>query len=302
MALKISYLLAQYLYTNKRLDLPGIGTFSLDHSVIVDPENSKHRPSIPEGISFKNDPTIRDAPELVNYISTKASKMKVLAESDLESHLQMALQFLNINKPFDFEGIGTLVKIKPGVFEFTQGNIITDKTKDTFDKEKHGLSKKETIEDKYQAFLATPVAKSRWKKPVVFLLILAGIGLAIWGGYTISANRDGNQETTTSENNVDETKVVPDSSQVVKPDSSTIIKKPVFNSDQYKYVLEVAKANRAIKRFNQLKSNLWDVKMETRDSVQYKLFLILPATQDTTRIMDSLTVLSGKKVYIEHQN
>ncbi|MDP4261949.1 MAG: hypothetical protein Q8941_05405 [Bacteroidota bacterium] len=302
MALKISYLLAQYLYTHKRLDLPGIGTFLLDHSVIIDAEHNKHRPGIPEGISFKNDPSIRDSPELVNYISTKAGKMKVLAESDLESHLQMALQFLNINKPFSFEGIGTLIKVKPGEYEFTQGNILSDKSKDHFEKEKHGLSKKETIEDKYQAFLATPVVKSRWRKPVIFLLVLAGIGLAIWGGYTISTNRDGNNEANVPETPADQTKIVPDSSQLKKPDSTPIIKKTNIPADQYKYVLEVAKANRAFRRYKQLKTNEWDVKMETKDSVQYKLFIYLPVTRDTTWKKDSLTAWLGRKVYIEHQN
>jgi hypothetical protein len=233
--------------------------------------------------------------------------MKVLAESDLESHLEMVQQFLNINKPFSFDGIGTLIKVKQGEYTFVQGNVVIERSKENSEKErslskKETISKKESIEDKYQAFLKTPVVKSRWRKPVIVLLILAGIGLAIWGGYTISTNHAGNNEANAPETNADETKVVPDSSQLKKADSSAIIKKPTIASDEYKYVLEIAKSNRALKRFNQLKSNQWDVKMETRDSMQYKLFLLLPATRDTTWKLDSLTALSGKKVYIEHQN
>ena len=67
---------------------------------------------------------------------------------------------------------------------------------------------------------------------------------------------------------------------------------------RYKYVLEIAKAKRAFKRYNVLKDNLWDVKMETADSIQYKLFLLLPVRSDTTKVLDSLTVLSGRKVYL----
>lgn len=302
MTLKIAYLLAQYLYTTKRLDLPGIGTFLLDNSTDISAENDKHRHGVPEGISFKSDPSIRSAPDLVDYISSKAGKMKVLAESDLESHLEMVQQFLNINKPFSFEGIGTLMKVRQGEFSFTQGNIITDKPKDGFEKEKHGLIKKETLEDKYQAFLGTPVIKSRWRKPVIVLLVLAGIALAIWGGYTISTNHDKNNEENIPGSNAAETNIVPDSSQISKPDSSVTVKKTNTQPEQYKYVLEIAKSNRAFRRFNQLKENQWDVRMETKDSVQYKLFLLLPATRDTTHKMDSLALLSGKKVYIEHQN
>ena len=299
--MKIAYLLAQYLYTNKRLDLPGIGTFLLDPSVTIDTENNKNGTTLPEGIIFQNNSSIQNAPELVNYISSKSGKMKVLAESDLESHLQMVQQFLNINNPFSFEGIGTLVKVKQGEYEFTQGHIITEKPKDNLQKEKQGLSKKETIEAKYQVFLATPVAKSRWKKPVIIALILCGVGLTIWGGYTISTKKSAINEPGISESNTDQTVPFTDSSHLNKPDS-TLLKKTSSPSDNYKYVLEIAKAKRAFTRFKQLKTNQWDVKLETKDSVQYKLFIILPVTNDTTHIMDSLTALSGKKVYIEHQN
>jgi hypothetical protein len=299
--LKIAYLLAQYLYTNKRLDLPGIGTFLLDPSVVIDSENNKNETVLPEGISFQNNSSIQNAPELVNYISLKSGKMKVLAGSDLESHLQMARQFLNINNPFSFEGIGTLVKVRQDEYEFTQGNIITEKPKDNLEKEKQRLSKKETVEAKYQAYLATPVAKSRWKKPVIIALIICGIGLTIWGGYTISTKKSEHSEPSVSENNKEQAIPVTDTSQFIKTDSGSI-KKENTPFDNYKYVLEIAKAKRAFSRFKQLKTNLWDVKLETKDSVQYKLFIILPATNDTTRIMDSLTALSGKKVYIEHQN
>lgn len=255
---------------------------------------------MPEGISFENNPSIRDSPELIGYISSKTGKMKSLAISDLESHVEIAQQFLNIGKPYLFEGIGSLVKVRPGEFEFTPGAIITEKTKDAVEREVHGLSKKETVEAKYQAFLSEPVMKSRWKKPVLALLILCGIALAIWGGYTISTNNSENEEPALPETTTGQTVAVPDSSQTAKTDSSGFQK--IAQSDNYKYVLEVAKANRAFRRFNQLKSNLWDVKLETRDSVEYKLFLMLPATSDTAWKMDSLTVLSGKKVYIEHQN
>src|SRR6185295_19257267 len=104
-------------------------------------------------------------PELVSYISSKSGKMKSLAESDLESHLQKVQQFLNISKPFTFEGIGTLVKVKHGEFEFNQGTIIPDKLKETIEKEVHGVTKKENVDAKYQAYLATPSSKSRWRKP-----------------------------------------------------------------------------------------------------------------------------------------
>lgn len=303
--MKLASLLTQYLYTHKRLDLPGIGTFLLDPAIIIETENNKHRNALPEGISFQSNSSIQNAPELVSYISSKSGKMKSLAESDLESHLQMVQQFLNISKPFTFEGIGTLIKVKHGQYEFIQGNIITDKLKDNKkERDVHGLTKKETIDAKYQAYLATPVAKSRWRKPVIFLMILCGIGLAIWGGYTISTNRAGNTEAVLAENNINEPVTPVDTSQLKKPDSA-ISQKTIIQPANYKYVLEVAKEYRAFKRFKMLKDSTMlskVIQLETNDSVQYKLFVLLPATMDTTRVIDSLTTFLGKKVYIEHQN
>ena len=300
--LKLAYLLAQYLYTNKRLDLPGIGTFILDPSVIIDTENNKHRPTMPEGISFQTNTSIHHSPDLVDYISSKSGKMKVLAESDLESHVQMIQQFLNINNPFSFEGIGTLVKVRPGDFEFTPGHIITNKQKDNPEKDKQTLSKKETIDAKYQAYLATPVVRSRWRKPAVGFLILCGIGFAVWGGYTISTKQTETAATTLSGNNIDQAEPPIDSNQLNKSVSGIVQKTNVAAS--YKYVLEIAKANRAFKRFQTLKDSKLSkvVQLETTDSIQYKLFVLLPVTADTTRVIDSLTAFLGKKVYIERQN
>jgi len=296
--LKIAHLLAQYLYTNKRLDLPGIGTFLLSPSAVVE-EKSKHHSALSDGISFQNNPAIRDVAALVNYISEKSGKMKVLAESDLESHLQVVQQFLNINKPFLFDGIGTLVRAKQGEYEFTPGDTINPRKSDPDKKEV--LSKKDNVDAKYQAFLATPAVKTPWKKPVIALLIVAGIGLAIWAGYTISNNRN-NSDDLVSGAGVESTEIVPDSSQL----KTTIVDSAANASvaSNYKYVLEVCKATRAFKRLKTLQDTKLAplLQLETKDSVQYKLFVMLPMTNDTTRTIDSLTAFLGKKVYIERQN
>jgi hypothetical protein len=295
---KLANLLAQYLYANKRLDLPGIGTFLLDPSINLDNEKNKHS-ALSESISFKSNSSLHDAPELVKYISEKSGKMRVLAESDLESHLQIVQQFLNINKPFSFEGIGTLVMIKQGEFAFTPGNI-NPRVKDNPEREKQVLTKKDSVDAKYQAFLATPAVKTPWKKPVIALLILAGIGLAIWGGYTISTNKA--SEEIVTENNYESTVAVPDTT--ANKLTGDTMNHTTVQPENYKYVLEITKGSKALRRFKQLQdSKLANVvQLETKDSVQYKLFVLLPTSRDTTRMIDSLTAFLGKKVYIEHQN
>ncbi|MEO5562972.1 MAG: hypothetical protein ABIR18_06040 [Chitinophagaceae bacterium] len=290
--MKIATLLAQYLYTNHKLDLPGIGTFLLDPSSISSLDSTpKQRSTVLSGVSFESNPSVKVAPELISFITAQSGKMKALAIADLESLIQEAQQFLNIGKPFTFDGIGTLVKKSQGQFVFSALSVPTEKLKEFKTKETTATVTLEESSAQYESFLASPKSNVGWRRPVIALLILAGVGLAIWGGYTISKKAA----------TADITEVVDTAQQLLQPDTATLANVPV-KSDDYKYILQVSKKNTALKRYAQLKTNLWDVKMETGDSVSYKLFLLLPARSDTSRVLDSLTAMTGKKVYIEYQN
>jgi hypothetical protein len=298
--LKLAPLLAQYLYSNKRLDLPGIGSFFLDPSATVtDSENSKQsKSSMIEGISFESNPSIKESIDLIGFISTQTGKMKALAAADLSSHLELVQQFLNIGKPFLLEGIGSLVKIRSGQFEFTSGAIQAEKLKDLTAKEATATSATEDSFSSYDPLTGKQPKGTAWKKPVIALLIVLGAGLAIWGGYTVY-----------KKNSADKIAAAADTAQI----PVTVVDSSAFKKDttpvvingippgNYKFVLETANKTRAIKRYNTLTTFEWKVQMETKDSLQYKLYMVLPAMSgDTTRIMDSLTALNGKKVYIEN--
>ena len=92
----------------------------------------------------------------------------------------------------------------------------------------------------------------------------------------------------------------PDSTLAPKKDTITSFSTTLPRDVNYKYVLEVAKSKRAFKRYNQLKAIQWNVQLETNDSIQYKLVMLLPAVSDTSKTIDSLTVMTGRKVYIEY--
>lgn len=290
--MKLTSLFAQYLYTNHRLDLPGIGTFVLDPSTISSLDNSKQKSTVLSGVSFEYNTSVKESAELIAFISTHSGKMKALASADLESFTQQAQQFLNIGKPFEIEGIGTLVKKQKGEFVFTPLSVPTEKLKEIKTKEPAPVTLEESSE-KYESFLGTTKANTGWRKPVIALLILVGAGLAIWGGYTISRKAA----------TADVTEVV-DTTHVITPkDTTTLaaIPEPPKPTD-YKYILQISKRNTAMRRYNQLKENQWPVSMETKDSIDFKLFMLLPIRSDTTRVVDSLTALTGKRVYIEYQN
>jgi hypothetical protein len=295
-------LLAQDLYSHKRLDLPGLGTFLLDPSVSTEPENSKqNKTSNLEGVSFENKPSLRESPELIQFISSQTGKIKALAAADLESHLGLAQQFLNIGKPFLFEGIGSLVKIRSGEFSFSSGQAIYVSSKDQTVKENYSNSSSEESIHDYKSVFYPRKTKTQWKKPVAIFLLLAGLGLAIWGGYTVYKRTVSHKdEVTKEENKNEEPAPLQDTALQQNNIASTVSTSVVTPPGNYKFVLETSNAQRAFSRLNRLKKFQWNVQMETKDSLSYKLFMVLPGTvSDTTRLIDSLTRLNGKRVYIE---
>ena len=290
-ALKLAPLLAQYLHANKRLDLPGIGSFLLDTVSYPEPENSKPGS---ESIHFESNPSTKESPDLVTFISAQTGKMKALAAADLSSHLDLVHEFLNIGKPFLLEGIGSLARIKSGVYSFSGPNLPAEKTKEHSAKEIAATSATE------ESFSSTEVKKGiklDWRKPAMIAMAIIGTGLAIWGGYTISKrSKVSNIPTTNNSEVLAATTLVTDTSILIKDSTTLALPKPAGG---YKFVLETASRIRAFDRYNRLKNYHWNVQMETRDSVKYKLYMLLP-TADTNWVLDSLTALNGRRVYIEN--
>ncbi len=119
--LKLAILLAQYFYQHKQLNLPSIGSFSLDAAVTVPDQNDKNFREFLKYVQFKQQPIAKADETLIDFIRAHTGKIKPLAESDLESYLADGKLLLNIGKPFHIEGIGTLHKNKLGIYEFIAG-------------------------------------------------------------------------------------------------------------------------------------------------------------------------------------
>ncbi|MET0394915.1 MAG: hypothetical protein ABW019_17355 [Chitinophagaceae bacterium] len=293
--MKLASLFAQYLYTHHRLDLPGIGTFHLDPAVITTLENTRQRSAMAEGISFDNNPATRESPELITFISAHTGKMKALASSDLESHLQLAQQFLNIGKPFVLDGIGTLVKKKPGELEFVPLSVSAEKIKQNKTQDTAPAAMQEPSAP-YEPFIDAPPRKGRWKKPVFAVLILLVAGLAFWGAYTVyhSPAPETTDPLPDAVNQPAPQQPAPDTTHtpVAVPKAAV--------PEYYDYILETPGKERALRRYAQLKKNGSPVQLETRDSIRFKLFVRIPAANaDTAHIADSLRILYGKPIYIE---
>jgi nucleoid DNA-binding protein len=309
--LKIAILLAQYLYQHYRLDLPGLGSFTLKPSEMPETENSKQGKHSPlQGVSFESNTQLKEVPDLIQFISSQTGKIKALATADLESHLELAQQFLNIGKPFSLEGIGTLEKLSTGEFSFTPGQSLPPTVKETVTKDSTSPVTSEEGMPDYKGVLYLRKTKTKWKKPLALALLLAGLALAIWGGYTVYKRTTAtNQQVPEKETSV-ETVAVPETAEpkkdsLVQPIQSLPAAQPVLTPPgNYKFVIETAARERAMGRFSRLKSFGLDVKMETSDSVRFKIFFLLPAAiADTTRMLDSLRGIytpAGNRAYVEN--
>ena len=271
--MKISPLLAQFLINNKQLSLAGLGRFILNDS---------------GEIIFQHDAYVKEDAELVNFIAENTGKMKSLVASDLDSNLELARQFLNIGKPYLFEGIGTLSKNKYGTIEFVQSNTSPDKNKENTGDGRDKTSTTENSFTDYEEMFSPKKPKGpATKKIVTWLVAIAGLSLAVFGGYLVYSKTKNKKEPIV---NKEEIKPVflPDSLPKTK-DTTMLIPKPVDTSGMYRFVIEKAARQRAFFRYKYLRENLIDVKMDTKDSVLFNLYFLLPAKpEDTARKRDSL--------------
>ena len=279
--MKLSPLLAQFLTANKQLRLAHIGTFILDES---------------GNISFEQDASVREDADLVRFIAEQTGKMKSLVSSDLDSSLELARQFLNIGKPYLFEGIGTLSKNKTGKYDFVQNNIAAEKTKESSGDGRDMTSTTENSFTDYEEMFSPKKPKGpATKKIVTWMVALAGLSLAVFGGYLVYTKTKDKKLVIANKTDPAPIKQ-PDSlpkaqdptpQTAVKTDSPTITN---TGAGMYRFVIEKAARQRAFYRYNVLKNeHLLNVKMDTKDSVLFKLYFLLPATPaDTAFKRDSL--------------
>ncbi len=295
--LKLSTLFAKYLYQHKKLSLPGIGTFSIDPAVTVPDISDKLFTDFLQQIKFEQKNDIAAEDNFIDFIRTETGKIRPLAESDLDSFLTDGKILLNIGKPFQIEGIGSLQKNKEGTYMFTPGTLPPTRIES---------ARMETITEKPRksVFAEDNYQTGGIRKLVIAASIIVGIVLVIWLGYRLY-NRSANipvAEIPASSTPVDTARanIILDSAQKIIDSTIRQTSRP---TGTYKFIIEktLSKA-RAFKRYNQLIDNRDDIKMEVfADSTLFHLYLILPATPaDTARIRDSLKNWYGRKqVFIE---
>lgn len=238
--------------------------------------------------------------DLIEFIRTHTGKMTALATSDLESYIMLNKQFLNIGKALHFEGIGTLVKAKEGLFEFTPGEMVTERLE-----ERTTEGRKASVYEERNQYEAQ---SGNGRKLALLVGIAATVGIVIWGGWKWSQSgvADGKSDSSVAVAVVQpEPAPSTDTSRALVQDS--ISRRPLIDTtnstgstsiNRYKFIIETTtKKARALKRYAQLAELRSGIKLETVDSVNYKLYFVLPALPaDTSRIKDSLRLFYASRI------
>ena len=126
--MKVQDLLAEYLYQNKTLILPSIGSFELNSAINIYETKEESWPE--DAITFTQNSNAAVEDHFVSYLVQHSGKMKPLALSDLDSYISNGVQLLNIGKPFTIKGIGALTKMG-NQLSFQQGHPVIEKSEQT---------------------------------------------------------------------------------------------------------------------------------------------------------------------------
>jgi hypothetical protein len=132
------------------------------------------------------------------------------------------------------------------------------------------------------------------KKIVTWLVAIAGLSLAVFGGYIVYTKTKNKKEPVVAKEDIQP--VITNDTLPKTTDSIPPLTTPANTSGMYRFVIEKAARQRAFFRYKTVKETLIDVKMDTKDSVLFNLYFLLPATPaDTTKKKDSLQRLYGTR-------
>jgi hypothetical protein len=282
-SVKVQDLLGEFLYQNKQLTLPSIGSFELDASVNV--YESKEG-SLPENaITYTQNIQATATDDLMNYLVQHSGKMKPLALSDLESYISNGWQLLNIGKPFTIKGVGSLTK-SGDLLSFEQGTAVLEKAEASGAYAvKDRTREKETIKE---LNFDSEVKKGNGKKVIIGVASIAAIALIAVAIYmAIPKNNKTPDETNVSQVDTVQTNSGNDTTALIQDTVAPVLTPAADTSFQLILFTfnDSAKANKELAKQQIKRSN---VSLVMKDSVMQILLTVNKPPSDTTKVMDSL--------------
>jgi nucleoid DNA-binding protein len=291
---KFDTLISSYLYTNKKMDIEGFGTFSLDENFVLPPDAEKSTFFPLEGIHFNHNTRAETSTELIDFLVQQTGKIRSLVKADFSSYVSEIKQFVNIGKAWAIEGIGTLQKNREGKFELIPGEALAERVNMHYTDAAEGDDE--------------PVKRRKWMVGFILTLaiiaVLAGLG---FGVYVLFIKTQDHSAVTDQTNNQvftqsDTPAVTPgDTITQSRPDSipavppGTVNYKAYFKTTRFRSsaltIVDGLSKKGVPSQFDSL---------VIRDTLRYRLFIfqqILPA--DSAKVKDSLATFFGGRVRLE---
>lgn len=293
--MKLEQLIVQYLYSNKKVSIQDIGTFTISPDVIIPAENEKETALPENAIQFEfNAKELKDD-GLIDYIINQSRKIRPLASADLESYSLLSKQFLNIGKPMIIEGIGTLQKNQQGSYEFEQGQNVNPKMTS------NPVTIKENVQDEIS--FSTPAKEPSSGKGImllaiaIFLLITAG---ALYYFFVLKNSDTPAEQTELIIPAADSLENTMDTTAILQKDT-TLKVNPLVDSSTFKIVIKNYPSKEAAnKAFERLSKYGHKLIVTTKDSITYQLKMpFTTPLSDTLRAKDSLRIFFGGQPTIE---
>ncbi len=293
----MSLLLMRYFYQTKRLQLPGLGVFTLDKNAVV-PQELENQGEMPNEAQFQRVSVPAADPELIQFISENTGKIKPLASADLESFLGLGIEMLNIGKPFLLEGIGTITRQPTGKFDFSPGyfGLMPVESPEKTPK-RSGEAKKAGESAPSEMQNTTPgVALTGNHNLLRFAALVAAVLIACGGGYMLYRHHSpstGFSDTVAVAGviNPEEKAIVVPASEppVTPPPVPAPVIKPADSAELKFVILSTPNKAHALRRYNQLQAFDLKPKLFQKDSAWFKVYFSFPARlKDTVHIKDSL--------------
>jgi hypothetical protein len=291
-------LLVKYLYQNKSVSLQGFGTITLNSNVPDLDVISKNRQIPIEGVSFISSTKSQTDEEFVKFFSQQKGKIKPLAESDIESHLQLARQLMNIGKPYEVEGLGIFAMNKDGGMVLQSGHYSLPSTEAAVQPAR--LRERTEQQERQDAEEATSAMSSGARKVLIgsgVVLLLLVIGWFIWSKM--------NPETPAPVQQTTNTGVASDTLGTVQDSVSTVtaLQQPGDTIPVWKAYFRTFNGKERIEAMQRLYSKYDSaVQVETADSTSFRMFvLVKKPTADTALLIDSLSKVFLRSITLEKQ-
>ena len=287
-------LLVKYLYQHKKVSLQGFGTVTLNSNVPDIELIHKNRQIPIEGVIF--DPNIKATTDenFVLFFSQQRGKIRPLAESDIESHLQLAKQLMNIGKPYEVEGLGIFAMQKDGSVVLQPGQYAV-----TFADNAGPARLKERTEqqEKTEAEASGSAIGSGARKVLIAAAILLGVLVIGWFIWSKMVNKP-------SENTASGVPAS-DTAQSVKLLQDSLATPPVSTEPLpvWRAYFRSFTGKEHLPNMVRLYQKYDSVKIETADSTTFRMYVVFQSlVADTAFKADSLNKLFLRPISLEKQS